>query len=169
VEKMKSITKAAIVAALVAVILVVGLKRSRPTTDATPAESTWHEAGRAYRDALGRRTTDATPAESTAATTGTKKGLPRLVDLGAKKCIPCKMMAPVLDELKAEYGASLRVDVIDVWENPNAGYQYGIRVIPTQIFYDSADKELFRHEGFMSKEDIVAKWQELGISLGPSP
>ncbi|MBN1795205.1 MAG: thioredoxin family protein [Sedimentisphaerales bacterium] len=91
--------------------------------------------------------------------------LPLLVDLGAGKCIPCKMMKPILDELKQEYKERFHVTVIDVWENPNAGEKYGIRLIPTQIFFDAAGKELFRHEGFYSKEDILGKWKELGIEL----
>jgi thioredoxin 1 len=91
--------------------------------------------------------------------------LPRLLDLGAGKCIPCKMMMPILDEIKKEYEGKLQVDFIDVWKNPDAGKSYGLRMIPTQIFYDVSGKELFRHEGFFSKEDILKKWKELGISL----
>ena len=91
--------------------------------------------------------------------------LPRLVDLGAKTCVPCKMMAPILEELRNEYKGKLQVEFIDVWENQSAGGQYGIRVIPTQIFFDPSGKELFRHVGFMSKEDILAKWKELGFNL----
>ncbi len=93
------------------------------------------------------------------------QGLPRLVDLGADKCIPCKMMAPVLEELKEQYKGSLNVVFIDVWKDPNAGTEYGIKHIPTQIFYDAAGKELFRHEGFFSKEDILAKFKEFGVDL----
>jgi len=92
--------------------------------------------------------------------------LPKLVDLGAGKCIPCKMMAPILEELKGEYKGRLEVVFVDVWENPNAGDPYGIKLIPTQIFFDAKGKELFRHEGFFSKEDILAKWKELGIEFG---
>jgi len=95
-------------------------------------------------------------------------GLPRLVDLGAGKCIPCKMMAPILEELKDQYKGRMDVVFIDVWENPNAGTQYGIKLIPTQIFFDAAGKELFRHEGFFSKEDILAKWKEFGVDLSVS-
>jgi len=91
--------------------------------------------------------------------------LPRLVDLGADKCIPCKMMAPILEEFEKAYAGRLRVDFIDVWKNPSAGKTYGIRMIPTQIFYDASGKELFRHEGFFSKEDILAKWKEFGVDL----
>ncbi len=91
--------------------------------------------------------------------------LPRLVDLGAGKCIPCKMMAPILEELKEEYGGRMEVVFIDVWENPNMAREYDIEIIPTQIFYDAAGKELFRHQGFYSREEILAKWEELGVDL----
>ncbi|MEJ5259169.1 MAG: thioredoxin family protein [Anaerohalosphaeraceae bacterium] len=91
--------------------------------------------------------------------------LPRLVDLGAGKCIPCKMMAPILESLKKEYAGKFDVIFIDVWEKPDEGAQYGIRMIPTQIFFDPSGKELFRHEGFFSKEDILAKWKELGFDF----
>ena len=91
--------------------------------------------------------------------------LPRLVDLGAGKCIPCKMMAPILEELKKTYAGKLDVQFIDVWVNPDEAPKYGIKIIPTQIFYDAAGKELFRHEGFFPKEDILAKWKELGVEL----
>ncbi|MDD5007371.1 MAG: thioredoxin family protein, partial [Syntrophorhabdaceae bacterium] len=53
--------------------------------------------------------------------------LPLLIDIGAKQCIPCKMMAPILEELKREYAGVLNVQFIDVWENPNAGQKYRIR------------------------------------------
>ena len=89
--------------------------------------------------------------------------LPRLVDLGADKCIPCKMMAPILEDLKKTYAGKLEVEFIDVWKNQGAGQQYGVRVIPTQIFFDADEKELFRHEGFYSKEDILGKFKELGM------
>ncbi len=91
--------------------------------------------------------------------------LPRLLDLGAGKCVPCKMMTPILDELKETYAGQLAVDVIDVWEDQAAGQQYGIRMIPTQIFFDAQGNELFRHEGFISKEDILKKWAELGYAF----
>lgn len=93
--------------------------------------------------------------------------LPRLVDLGAGKCIPCKQMKPILDELARDYAAQFETVFIDVWENREDGRRYGIRMIPTQIFYGPDGKELFRHEGFFSKEEILAKWRELGIAIVP--
>ncbi len=92
-------------------------------------------------------------------------GLPRLVDLGAESCIPCKMMKPVLVELKKEYQGKMQVDFIDVWKNPEEGQSYGIEGIPTQIFFDASGKELFRHAGYYSKTAILAKWKELGITF----
>ncbi|MFH0795586.1 MAG: thioredoxin family protein [Candidatus Omnitrophota bacterium] len=91
--------------------------------------------------------------------------LPRLVDLGAGKCIPCKMMAPILAELKNEYAGALDVEVIDIYEDQSAARKYKIRLIPTQIFLDREGKEIYRHEGFMSKEDILEQWKKSGFDL----
>lgn len=93
------------------------------------------------------------------------QALPCLVDLGAGTCIPCKMMAPILEQLKKEYSSFFNVSFIDIHKNPDQADKYNIRVIPTQIFFDASGKELFRHEGFFSKEDILAKWTELGVEL----
>jgi thioredoxin 1 len=112
--------------------------------------------------AFAGATTPTTPASTN--TPPTIK-LPRLVDLGADKCIPCKKMAPILSELKSNYVGQLEVEFIDVWKNPDAAKPYKLRLIPTQIFYDATGKELFRHEGFYGKADILAKWQELGVNL----
>lgn len=94
-----------------------------------------------------------------------RASLPRLVELGADRCVPCKLMAPILEELRKEYAGTLQIESIDVWKNPDAAKEYGIRVIPTQIFYDAFGKELFRHVGFLSKQDILEKWKELGITI----
>ena len=91
--------------------------------------------------------------------------MPKLVDLGATKCIPSKMMAPLLEELKKEYKGKLVVVFIDVWENRGEAEKYGIQSIPTQIFYDENGKEFFRHEGFFPKEDILKTFKDNGIKL----
>lgn len=95
-------------------------------------------------------------------TTTQPGGLPRMVDLGADKCIPCKKMAPILVELKAEYAGRATIEFIDVWKNPGAGENHRVRLIPTQIFYDRTGHEVWRHEGFLAREEIVAKLTELG-------
>ncbi|MDD5404998.1 MAG: thioredoxin family protein [Sulfuricella sp.] len=94
-----------------------------------------------------------------------KVASPRLVDLGAGKCIPCKQMAPILEQLRSEYAGRFDVTFIDVWTAPEAANPYRIRVIPTQIFFDANGKELFRHEGFYSREQILGKWRELGFAF----
>lgn len=101
--------------------------------------------------------------------TAGREALPKLLDLGAKKCIPCKMMAPILDELTEEYAGVFEVEFIDVWlpENEKRAEEYNISLIPTQIFFDAEGKELWRHEGFLAKEDILAKWKELGYNFKP--
>lgn len=94
--------------------------------------------------------------------------LPRLVDVGADKCIPCIKMAPILDQLSIDYAGQFEVKFIDVWKNREAAATYGVRMIPTQIFYAANGRELYRHTGFYSREEILGKWRELGYSF-PEP
>lgn len=100
----------------------------------------------------------AAPGSSTAA-------LPRLVDVGAGKCIPCKAMAPILEQLRSDLAGRLEVQFVDVWVNPDAGQPYAIRMIPTQIFYAADGRELSRHEGFMSRDEILARWNSHGVDF----
>ena len=119
---------------------------------------------------VGTGSTEGTPPMAVSAPVPPVQALPRLVDLGAGKCIPCKMMAPILEELKKTYAGKLDVQFIDVWVNPDEAPKYGIKIIPTQIFYDAVGKELFRHEGFFAREDILAKWKACGVNLtGAAP
>lgn len=142
---MKTPMKIAIVIALCALVAgAVALKQAK-----TPAES---------KDVAASNSTET-------ASGAPKAAVQRLVDLGAGKCIPCKKMAPILEELKKEYAGQMNVEFIDVWKNPDAGKAYGIEMIPTQIFYDASGKELARHVGFFGKEDMLAKWRELGVEL----
>lgn len=89
--------------------------------------------------------------------------LPMLVDLGRGTCIPCKKMKPILDELTIKYQGKAIVKVIDLRDEPQAAREYGIRLIPTQIFFDADGKEVYRHEGFMDKQSIKAKFAEMGV------
>ena len=90
-------------------------------------------------------------------------GMVTMLDLGADKCIPCKMMAPIIEDVKKEYEGLASVVFIDVWKNPGEGEKFGIRAIPTQIFYDKAGKEVERHEGFLSKGKILEIFTKLGV------
>lgn len=95
--------------------------------------------------------------------------IPRLVDLGAHKCIPCKRMAPILDDLRRDYAGVVDVQFIDVWQNPQAGTPYRIRLIPTQVFFDAKGRERFRHEGFFAREEIERIFKDsLGVAVRPA-
>lgn len=107
-----------------------------------------------------------TGSNATAQVAATNAALPRLLDLGAGKCVPCKAMAPILEELKKSHAATFTVEFIDVWKDPEAAKPYKIKLIPTQIFYAADGRELFRHQGFMGRDDILAKWKELGVDPG---
>jgi thioredoxin 1 len=91
------------------------------------------------------------------------KGMVTMIDLGAKKCIPCKMMAPILEKLEKEYAARAAVVFFDVWEDQAPARRFGIRTIPTQIFFDKEGREVYRHEGFLSEEEIVRRFKEMGV------
>jgi thioredoxin 1 len=96
--------------------------------------------------------------------------LPMLLDFGAKKCIPCKKMKPLLDQITEEHKEHFIVKFTDVWipGNVQEAKKYKITSIPTQIFLDKNGKELWRHVGYISKEDIVEKWKSLGYSFNKS-
>lgn len=95
----------------------------------------------------------------------TATAIPKLMDLGAGKCIPCKKMAPILDALREEYRGKFDVVFIDVWKDRSQAAAHRIRLIPTQIYFDASGKELHRHEGFASREDILATWKSLGYTF----
>ncbi len=192
---MMSQQKRALIAALVvfAILVVIAAKTNKPlpTTPApTPSEPTLAEQPPtepvAQPDKPGAQSpptsqsqTGATPAmgkpehsarletvqEAAPSEESKPTHLPRFVEIGADKCIPCKMMQPILDELRGEYADKLQVDFVDVWKHPEQSGKYGIQTIPTQVIYDSSGKEVFRHIGFYPKDEILAKFKELGIDL----
>ena len=92
------------------------------------------------------------------------KGMVTMVDLGAYRCIPCKMMAPILQKLEKRYAGKAAIVFLDVWVDPQPGRRFAIRAIPTQIFFNKKGEEVYRHEGFMSEEAIVAVLQRLGVN-----
>jgi thioredoxin 1 len=100
---------------------------------------------------------------SAAATEAPVKGMVTMIDLGAKACIPCKMMTPILEKLEKEYAGRAAVIFFDVWKDAAPAKRFGIRAIPTQIFFDKDGKEVHRHEGFMSEEEIVRRFKALGV------
>ena len=91
--------------------------------------------------------------------------IPKLVDVGAEKCIPCIKMAPILEDLRNDFSGQMEVVFVNAWENKDEAAKYNVQMIPTQIFYDEQGKELYRHTGFYGREEILGKWQELGYSF----
>jgi len=91
------------------------------------------------------------------------KGMVTMVDLGANRCIPCKMMAPILKKMEKQYAGKAAIVFLDVWVDQQPAEYFRIRTIPTQIFFDRKGAEVARHEGFMSEEEIVAMFEKLGV------
>jgi len=89
--------------------------------------------------------------------------LPKLIDFGANKCIPCKKMAPILQELTEEYKGRVVIKVIEVYQEQELTRVNGIRLIPTQIFFDVKNQEVYRHVGFMGKEEIKKVFETMGV------
>ena len=96
------------------------------------------------------------------------KGMVTMVDLGAKKCIPCKMMAPIMVKLEKAYTEKAAIVFIDVWENREQAPRFKVRAIPTQIFFDAQGKEVFRHVGFFDEKSIVEQLTRMGVAK-PAP
>jgi thioredoxin 1 len=144
---MKSAWKSAIVAVLVAAVAATyaarGAKRAGITAAPAPASPV-----------------TAPTAQPTAAL-----AKPRILEIGSMRCQACLEMAKVLDALRASQGEKLQVDFIDVYERPEAGETYKISLIPTQILFDQTGKEIFRHTGFFSHDDVLAKFRALGVRL----
>ncbi|BEH11485.1 MULTISPECIES: thioredoxin family protein [Geobacter] len=90
-------------------------------------------------------------------------GKPAVIDLGARYCIPCKKMAPILESLAAEYRGRANILFIDVNGNQAAAKRFRVQMIPTQIFFDARGTEVKRHMGFMDRADIVRELSVLGV------
>ena len=91
------------------------------------------------------------------------KGMVTMIDLGAKKCIPCKMMAPILAKMEKQYEGKAAIVFIDVWVHNEQARRFGIRAIPTQIFFDEDGKEKYRHIGFMDEKAIINRLKIMGV------
>jgi len=158
-----------VLAVIAAVALVVILKNPQPAADpqeqaSAPVEAVTSAAEEAPVSG------DAAPPEAAAESpadggeTEATESLPVFVEVGAHECVPCKMMQPVLDELRSEYAGRLRIEFADVWKDQSLGVKYNVRSIPTQVIYDASGEEVFRHVGYWPKEEIDAKLKELGIA-----
>lgn len=87
------------------------------------------------------------------------------IELGSVNCVPCRMMQPVMDKLEENFPNDVEVLFYDVWTEEENHYaqEYGIRVIPTQVFLDENGEEYFRHEGFFPYEQVVEVLERKGV------
>lgn len=113
-------------------------------------------------------------------------GIPIIIDFGSDSCIPCKQMAPVLEELNAELQGKAIIRFVDVWKYQDFAEGYPISVIPTQIFIDANGKPykpkdtesmqmkqysskdtgehvFTAHEGGVTKEQLLSALKEMGL------
>lgn len=98
-----------------------------------------------------------------------EKGQVTMIDLGAKKCIPCKMMAPILTKLENAYKSRANIVFIDVWENRSQAQRFKVRAIPTQIFFNEKGEEIYRHVGFLDEKSIIDQLTKMGVTKPDLP
>jgi len=170
---MVSMSKRLILPAILAVaVVVVFVFRHNDTPDQVrnpPVTASGPAGADASSQATGPSPARTVAGQTTAVAGSASEAaaLPRLVDVGADRCVPCKAMAPILESLRRDYAGRLRVDFIDAWKHPEQAVPFKVYGIPTQIFFDPSGRELYRHLGFFSKEDILSTWHILGYPLTP--
>jgi thioredoxin 1 len=86
------------------------------------------------------------------------------IELGADSCVPCKEMKPVMKGIEQAFGDQVEVIFYDVWDDPAPANEYGVQMIPTQIFLDKSGTEFHRHTGFYPQADIEALLVERGLT-----
>lgn len=95
----------------------------------------------------------------------TKTPLVTFIELGSVHCVPCKQMQPIMKSIEEKYGSQIKVVFYDVNKEKEKSREYGIRLIPTQVFLDANGKEIHRHEGFYPEESIDKFLQSNGLKL----
>ena len=82
--------------------------------------------------------------------------LPRLVALGTGDCKACLDLAPILDELAREYDGRLVIEEINVYARPSAYEEFALQALPTQVLFTADGREVWRHEGFAPRDELIA-------------
>jgi thioredoxin 1 len=90
-------------------------------------------------------------------------GKPTIAEFGWRKCIPCKEMRPILERLAEDYKNTVNVLIVEIPNHEDLAQEYGIEVMPVQIFFDRQGKEVNRHAGFLSTDAIITQFDKMGI------
>lgn len=86
-----------------------------------------------------------------------------LMELGSEWCMPCKLMRPILEKVQKAYPKDLKVIWVDVSKDKQVATMYGVRIIPTQIFFDRDGKEYKRHTGYLPEKEIMKILEEMKV------
>jgi len=90
-------------------------------------------------------------------------GKPSMIDFGSEGCRPCQMMEPILEKLTEQHQGKANILFVHVGKEQILAARYGIRSIPTQVFFDKNGKEVLRHVGFFPQDEIERKLTEMGV------
>ncbi len=141
-----------------------GEAAQEPAADPGKAPAKVEETGKDSAKEAAKNTEPSKPVQA-AGPAPKQKVLPRIVEVGGENCIPCKLMAPVLEELRSEYKGKLTVTTVDQTKDPEIARKYRVTTIPTQILYDTEGREIARHFGFFARDEIVETFAKHGIKL----
>ena len=86
------------------------------------------------------------------------------LDVGSDSCIPCKEMVPTIDDLKQNY-SNFHTVFVNAHIDQQTAQELGVRVLPTQIFFDSQGNEKYRHIGYFSKDEILDVLRTNGVDI----
>jgi thioredoxin 1 len=86
-----------------------------------------------------------------------------MLELGSEGCIPCEQMKPVMQKLSTDYQDRLEVVSVDVRKDRSAAQRFHVFAIPMQVFLDKNSKEIHRHFGYYSYEEIIPVLKKMGL------
>ncbi len=90
------------------------------------------------------------------------KHKPMMIEFGAESCHMCQKMGKVLYSIKSKFPKA-NIFFVNIYKDQNVMSEYKIRLIPTQVFFDKDGKEIQRHIGVFSEDELVAKLKKLGV------